>query len=387
MNDIDMKIKDILSADIGIPNSYKNMIRKSLLKKNSGGRRRFATVKKVAVVLCAVLAFTVGGSFGSKYVVEHFFNFNKGIDKAIEQGYLYEVKGDYTYCNDVGIRVDNIFMNEYNLNITFSLKMEDTSKFDNLKLQNLLIYDEENRVLFCHEKDVFEKFCRENNLDYEWAEFGENYANAGLNSYIKEKKDDEIVLIYNMYSDVFPKSKVINIEIGGIGTKDAEQIISGDWSMMVDLPEKMYNSAANEYVVESCSNENFEVESVVVTNTQTKLYIVVKEKVDMPYDWDDSEEVKEKKIAEWQKQVENMTVEDYWNNRKFNNAYIENEKGERFYPTYSTDDDTGYAYFDMEHLRYWQTFDMTDVEIESRFKFYVNYKGEDVEIVLVRKCI
>ena len=40
MNDIDMKIKDILSADIGIPNSYKNMIRKSLLKKKSGGRRR-----------------------------------------------------------------------------------------------------------------------------------------------------------------------------------------------------------------------------------------------------------------------------------------------------------------------------------------------------------
>lgn len=190
-----------------------------------------------------------------------------------------------------------------------------------------------------------------------------------------------------MYSDVFPKSKVINIEIGGIGTKDDEQIISGDWSMMVDLPEKMYNSAANEYVVESCSNENFEVESVVVTNTQTKVYFVVKEKVDMPYDWDDSEEVKEKKIAEWQKQAENMTVEDYWSNRKFKNAYVENEKGERFYPTYSTDDDTGYAYFDMEHLRYWQTFDMTDVEIESRFKFYVNYKGENVEIVLVRKCI
>lgn len=385
MNDIDIKIKHILSSDIGIPNSYKNMIRKSLLKKKDRKMKMFGLFKKIAVVSSVVSVFLVGGTFGKKYVVDHFFNFNKGIDKAIEQGYLYEVKENYIYSNDVGIRVDNIFMNEYNLNITFSLKMNDISKFDDIKLQDLLIYDEEKRILFCYDKDVFEKFCSENNLDYKWMEFGENYANTGLNSYIKDQKDDEVALIYNMDSNKFPKSKVINVEIGGIGNSDDEQIISGNWKMKIELPENVYNSPTNEYVVESCTNENFEIESVRVTNTQTKLYIVVKEKADLPYDLDDSEEIKNKKIDEWQKQIENMTVEDYWDNRKFKNEYIENEVGKRFYPTNSMSEDNGYAYFDMEHLRYWQTFDMTNSESTNKFKFCVNYNGEDVEIVLVRK--
>ena len=81
----------------------------------------------------------------------------------------------------------------------------------------------------------------------------------------------------------------------------------------------------------------------------------------------------------------NMTVEDYkklMENRKFKNEYVENEKGEKFYPSNSTSEDCGYANKDMKYLVYWQTFDMNKYNATDEIKISLNYKGDDVEIIL-----
>lgn len=47
-----------------------------------------------------------------------------------------------------------------------------------------------------------------------------------------------------------------------------------------------------------------------------------------------------------------MAIEDFEKSRKLKNEYIENEKGEKFYPTISTGNDIGYSFIDMSYLLY-----------------------------------
>lgn len=136
------------------------------------------------------------------------------------------------------------------------------------------------------------------------------------------------------------------------------------------------------YQVEECSNSNFRIEDVIVTNKSTKLMMQTDEKPNLPYDENDDEETKNKKIKESIKEMQNETLEDFEARRKFKNEYIENEKGERFYPLNSTSEDSGYSNTEMKYLNYWQTFNMTTQNATNKLTIYVNYKGEDMYIKL-----
>ncbi len=80
-----------------------------------------------------------------------------------------------------------------------------------------------------------------------------------------------------------------------------------------------------------------------------------------------------------------MTIEDFENKRKFKNEYIENDRGEKFYPTISTSEDTGYSFIDMSYLLHWQTFNLNKYNATNTLKIYMNYNGEDIIIELERK--
>lgn len=121
---------------------------------------------------------------------------------------------------------------------------------------------------------------------------------------------------------------------------------------------------------------------MIVTNKSTKLMMQTDEKPDLPYDENDDEETKNKKIKESIKEMQNETLEDFEARRKFKNEYIENEKGERFYPLNSTSEDSGYSNTEMKYLNYWQTFNMTTQNATNKLTIYVNYKGEDMYIKL-----
>lgn len=99
----------------------------------------------------------------------------------------------------------------------------------------------------------------------------------------------------------------------------------------------------------------------------------------------DDEETRERKIDEEIERQKNMTYEEFMESRKFKNEYIENERGEKFYPAKSTSEDAGYTGLDENHIIHWQTFTLNKYNTTNILKIYMNYKGEDVEIELERK--
>ena len=79
-----------------------------------------------------------------------------------------------------------------------------------------------------------------------------------------------------------------------------------------------------------------------------------------------------------------MTIEEFEKSRKFKNEYIENDNGEKYYPSKSTSEDEGYSYIDMSYLVHWQTFNLNKYNATNHLKLYLNYNGEDICVDLER---
>ncbi len=393
MKNIDLEIERILKSDIYIPSSYKEMIRNNIYMCEDKKIKSSNRILKLIPILCTFV-FVISGmifAVSNHEKIEHFFNYNKGIDTAIENGYILENKDEFVISNGIGIKVDNVVMDDYTLNLSFQLKFNDevvTKEINRIELVDLLISDNDNKILCCEDKDIFDKFCKDKSLNYSWKQTNENYINSGGNYYIKSVNENQVNLIYNLNANNFPKSKSLNLIVNTIkiiGYDYNENIINGNWDIHIDLPEDFYNRENYYYEVVSCTNDKFNIDEVVVTNTNTKIQITTEEPPELPYNLDDDEETKMRKFIEQYEKDKNMTVEDYkklMENRKFKNEYVENEKGEKFYPSNSTSEDCGYANKDMKYLVYWQTFDMNKYNATDEIKISLNYKGDDVEIIL-----
>ena len=78
--------------------------------------------------------------------------------------------------------------------------------------KQIIVLDEENRIIYASTsmgERKFNEFCVNKELDYTFGETNENYMNCGLNWFPKNvvKSNNQSNLIYNIYTDTFPKSK------------------------------------------------------------------------------------------------------------------------------------------------------------------------------------
>lgn len=377
MDELDKKISSILKEDIELSNKYHKTIQNALYKnkkiKNKNRIIKFILALSSSAILTTGVVFATGIT---KYINE-FFNSNKGIDTAIENGYILENNTEYIKSNNTGIKVTNVLMDDYNLNLIFSINFEDREELKNISdigdFQDMIITDESNNILYCENNEMFEKYCKENKLNYKWKETNENYINSGYNAYIKEKNNKNLEYVYNFVSDKFPKSRKLKIHIGKLRvSSDKNYIIDGDWNIDVDLPEEFYKRTAYVYQVENCTRTDFDIQQVLVYDTGTNIVLKTYEEpsyksgLTSNFTYEEFEEYMEK-------------------TKKFKNEYVENEKGQRFYPSNSTSEDSGYSNTEMKYLNYWQTFTLTKYDATDKIKIYINYKGEDVYIYLKRK--
>lgn len=125
--------------------------------------------------------------------------------------------------------------------------------------------------------------------------------------------------------------------------------------------------------------EDISMVKVEVSNTETKIELITKwgEPV---YTDKDSEEEKRRKIDEFfnkSHSIKEILIKD---------EYIENNKGERFYPVInSNDDNSGYNQMLDGTLRYWQTFNLTEYNATDTLKLVLNKQDKIIEINLRNK--
>lgn len=404
MNNIEDKIKKALSEDIEIPNDYKYIIRNTLKERKNEKMKRNRVIKILATS-CACLAITTSLVYAKDIsnFVQNFFNHNNGMDKAISNGYIDEPDMEYVGSKEVPtnnididarnteIKIKNMLMDDYNLSFTFSLKVDDNidiSKIQNVSFPNMLITDENNKIIYCENKDIFDKFCKDNNLNYEYLSFNENYINNETNYYIKSISQEEhkIEVVYNFNTSIYPypKNKRIVIDITQIGMSETEKSdkneinLQGDWNINFDVAEKFYNRQSLVYTVARCSDETIDITEASLSETGMTFEFTSNDKP--IYDENDSLEVKRQKIEEFEEtNIVHYVVDEY----------IENENGEIFNPTESNFESSGTIYGVAGDFKHWQTFDLTKNDATNKliihFKLHLQGYSRDVIVELERK--
>lgn len=380
---------------------YENANNDKFYEMNIDEARRI-NIKKSSVKILAtasVFVFFITGIVFAKEIkilVNNFFNNNKGLDTAIQNGYINEPKVDYIESNDTKIIVKNFLMDDFNLNFSFEINFDSNISIDNvarIRLPNLIITDDEKRILYCEDEDTLNNYNKANNCNYSMNSFNNNYINSGSNWYIKNKikNTNTVELIYNFYANNYPKSKEIYLNFTKINlseqekTENKELILNGNWQIKLDVPEKFYNREALVYSVKSCSNPNLNITDATLYDTCFKFKFNTN--VDPIYNESDSIEIKREKMNELNSWMVNE-LKDF--REMVNDEYILNDYGEKFYPLRSSPEDAQVDYFPDGRFEYMQSFDLTKYNKNSNhIKVYLNLNlptiKENIEIELERK--
>ena len=267
-------------------------------------KKNFGIANKIAAVVC--LCLLTSGIVFAKDIQEYIINkfkLGKGVQTAIENGYIAETNNDYISCNtnvvspqseellndiNLGIKINTYLIDNSNLSLEIKYKYDNNLKelvnINNLQaieLLDLIIIDDEKRILYdggADNKEIFENYCKENNLNYTFGNCSENYLNSGLNVFESsdETLENEKSYIYNFYveDENYPKSKKLNLIFTKISFNeipDENVVLNGNWNIELDIPEKMYNRVEGNYSVIKCENDNFDIYAAKLTETGFEL--------------------------------------------------------------------------------------------------------------------
>lgn len=400
--------------------------------------RRFINLKNKGIVaVCTSLILVSGIVFAvnTEKIKDHFRGLGNGIDSAIKQGYIYEPKENYnkSYASldineienidniIVDSKIDTFLMDDYNISTEFNLKIDEKineyvnlENIDSIILKDLIIRDEENRILFVgNDKVSFENYCKENNLNYTFGENNENYYNSGLNCFLYYNKEGKILkLMYNIYSDNYPKSKKLYYSFGKILIKENNSektfLINGNWKIDLDVPEKMYNRTKEGYKILSCDNEDINVYSATVSDTGFEIGVIIKNLENPEFPNEIKKLQKEMKAQynnskDLNKALNEKLYEPYyaemlmeyfrkiqppikvWDNADDSKvSYVENANGKRFKSTESPSRNYKGEWLN-DKYNFYETFGMTKNDATDRIKVVLFFYGEPVTIELEKK--
>ena len=295
MNNNKDKFMEELKLNIALQNCIENLNSESS-KKEEKRKRGFFMKKKIIATACASLVLVSGIVIATNVQKnkEETRGLGEGIDTAIENGYIAEPNIEFVNAENVGIdvKIENFLMDDTTLSVNFVVDFDenildeiDMEKVTNIELSDLIVRDEEDRIIYSlFNKEAFEKYCKENNLNYTYGEYNENYMNNGLNCFMSTKTDNSIKMTYNMYAQYnLPKSKKLYFSFNTIKVRVGEYTfekwneyeINGEWKAQVDVPEEMYNRTEEHYEVVSCDNADFEVYASKVTSTGFEIGAII----------------------------------------------------------------------------------------------------------------
>lgn len=308
MDELDKKIESTFkskSNDYKLSNKFINRVNETLTTLPNKRKKYTRNIKVVLATSCCSLMLVSGIVFAKdiqEYIINK-FKLGKGIQTAVENGYIAETNNDYLSHNtnvvnpqskkllndiNLGIKINTYLIDNSNLSLEikykFDNKLKEIVNIDNLQgieLLDLIIIDDEKRILYdggAGNKEIFENYCKENNLNYTFGNCSENYLNSGLNVFesFEETLENEKSYIYNFYveDENYPKSKKLNLIFTKISFNEASTesvVLNGNWNIELDIPEKMYNRVEGNYSVIKCENDNFDIYAAKLTETGFEL--------------------------------------------------------------------------------------------------------------------
>lgn len=378
-------------------------------------KKRIIAITMGGIMLASGVAF----GFHSEEIIRYMKGLGKGVDTAANNGYIEKtdmetIQQDAIVENNiidnvkVGAKIDDFIMDDYNLSVKFNFEFDENidkvinlENIKNIELSDLCVLDENNTMLYS-------------------AFYNENAINSGLNRFIKvnSKELRKIELQYNMYAEKYPKSRKLSFKFSKIEfqemDKNEKTVLSGNWDINIDVPEKFYNRSEEYYKVISSTNDKFNIYSAKLTDTGFEFGMTIKDEYKPTY----PEEVRDerKNIIEKygvlnkdglytsesqkimsQKMNELSVTSPYIEMLKKyeeentpilsrgltldiksdieDGCYVINNKGEKFECTMSPSRKCNYNFIDGDKYDFYETYSMTKYDATDDITMVVNYRG------------
>lgn len=390
-DDIDNLLFDYFKDNEYVPNIITNGIENAINNKNKK-YKVILLIKKFIITMIGILTITGGIVFAEDIkifvntLIENIYgNYNNGITTAINNGYSQDIDMKYIESNNIKVKVNQITMDDYNLEIIFNIEIEQSEFFKdlyNVQFKNLLITDENNNVIFAEyeNQEEFVKYCDENNLDK--GTYGIGYANCGANGSILNIQNNNIVYSFYTTSEKFPQSKKLTIKFDKIyllNNKIFDEVnnkkvdnriatIEGNWHIDIDLGKMSSDRESIDYIATNINDNNTTVTKASLSMTNMKLELIT-----------NSDKIDFKKLQERR----NMSVRDMI---PFSDIYIETSNGNKFFQ--SNSGSNGYDTLNDGKIRYYTTFDYTYFDKTENIKIVLpTNKKQDLIIELKAKCV
>lgn len=263
LDDFDkMLFEHYKNQDENIPLSTENAIKNAFNDKHKSNSTALIMFKKVAVFILAIGIITTTTVYAKdivNFITNIFTNSNRGIDIAVDNGYVQNVDMDYIICNDIGVKVDYLLMDDKNLDISFVYKcFNNNINIKELKYSDFCIKDEENNIIIyrTHDKTV------SNNV------IGDSIYSNNEQKLIDNNTLRDSILIT---SRKFPNSQTLYIDFFEITFLINNEIksIKGNWSFTIDLNNNIVTRNSYEYL----STKHPYVDNVKTSLTNSSLSI------------------------------------------------------------------------------------------------------------------
>lgn len=216
-----------------IPLSTQNTINNAL-KSNRTSIKTIDILKKIAIVILSLIVATSGvvlavniiRNIKNNYIVS-----TNALDFAIENENSQHIEMDFVYDNNVGIKINNIYLDKTNLNIEYEYDLKDNKRLSNIFIKEYSIKDENDNIIYNNYTD--------NNMDYTNTISKDSYRNDIPTS---EKNTESILYT----SAKFPNISKLFFEIIKISVNNKD--ISGIWLFEVKLNNTQAQQESQKYI-------------------------------------------------------------------------------------------------------------------------------------------
>lgn len=262
-NELDNLIKNIYSKKINEPPEFEMAIRNAFKDKKKLLIKQ--KIMKLASVICSFVVMLSGIVYAKdieKYFKNLFTNTTESIDSAVENGYFQNIDMDFVYDNDIGIKADNLVLDDLNLDISFCFKTNNPN-IESIKFKDFIIKNDNDKKIYESEiqnVDLIEDVSLFTSLNWsnKPVKLSDTIFTDSILFGIKQEKER----FNELYFDI--KSLSLTYIDGRI------ENLQGNWKFNIILDDKMKKSDEIYYTI---LEENEFVESCTGTLSATGMII------------------------------------------------------------------------------------------------------------------
>ena len=187
----------------------------------------------------------------ANYINPSFTSVKEAINCAVKNGYIQNIGSEFVYYNNVGVRVGNIILDDYNLNIMYEYNYN--SNIEEVFLQEYEILDNNENIIY------------EQNEEY----YNQTLTNS-LRRVMEIEPKDNIGIESILYaSEKYPIIEKMYIHISKININNEQ--ITGNWNLEVDIDSQFNKREVIEYEIDNL--KHVLDYRIIMSETSLRIYI------------------------------------------------------------------------------------------------------------------